>query len=89
MPIRIQRRRTKGWKMPQNALYVGRPTPYGNPFDTAAAFRLWLNGEIPEHKPQREFILSHVKYLRGIDLACWCRPSEDCHADVLLEMANT
>jgi hypothetical protein len=26
--------------------------------------------------------------LRGRTLACWCRPSDPCHADVLLEMAN-
>lgn len=32
MPIRIQRRRIKGWKMPQNTIYVGRPSVYGNPF---------------------------------------------------------
>jgi len=29
---RIQRKRTKGWKMPDNAVYVGRPTKWGNPF---------------------------------------------------------
>lgn len=29
---RIQRKRTKGWKMPENTVYVGRPTKYGNPF---------------------------------------------------------
>lgn len=31
-PQRIQRRRTKGWKMPPNTVYVGRPGYYGNPF---------------------------------------------------------
>lgn len=31
-PVRIQRKRTKGWKMPANTVYVGRPTKYGNPF---------------------------------------------------------
>lgn len=31
-PKRIQRRRTKGWRMPENAVYVGRPTWFGNPF---------------------------------------------------------
>jgi hypothetical protein len=31
-PKRIQRRRTKGWRMPENAVYVGRPTRWGNPF---------------------------------------------------------
>ena len=32
MPERIQRKRTKGWRMPEGAIYVGRPTIYGNPF---------------------------------------------------------
>jgi len=31
-PQRIQRKRTKGWKMPENTVYVGRPTKWGNPF---------------------------------------------------------
>lgn len=26
--------------------------------------------------------------LAGLDLACWCPPSLDCHADVLLQLAN-
>lgn len=30
MPERIQRRRTKGWTMPPGAVYVGRPTRWGN-----------------------------------------------------------
>lgn len=29
---RIQRKRTKGWKMPENSKYIGRPTKWGNPF---------------------------------------------------------
>ncbi|MBF6277034.1 DUF4326 domain-containing protein [Nocardia nova] len=32
MPERIQRRRTKGWRMPEGAVYVGRPTVYANPY---------------------------------------------------------
>ena len=32
-PIRIQRKRTKGWKMPPNTVYVGRPTKWGNIFN--------------------------------------------------------
>ena len=32
MPQRIQRRRTRGWRMPEGAIYVGRPTMWGNPF---------------------------------------------------------
>lgn len=32
MPRRIQRKRTSGWKMPRDTVYVGRPGPLGNPF---------------------------------------------------------
>lgn len=32
LPLRIQRRRTKGWKMPPNTAYVGRQSLWGNPF---------------------------------------------------------
>lgn len=32
MPIRIQRKRTLGWRAPKHATYVGRPTRFGNPF---------------------------------------------------------
>ncbi|WP_075292611.1 DUF4326 domain-containing protein [Pararhizobium arenae] len=36
-----------------------------------------------------EAIHSHVvKKLGGRNLACWCEPDEDCHADVLLWFAN-
>lgn len=32
MPERIQRRRTAGWRMPKTAVYVGRPSRWGNPW---------------------------------------------------------
>lgn len=31
-PKRIQRKRTKGWRIPKGAVYVGRPTRWGNPY---------------------------------------------------------
>ena len=31
-PQRIQRKRSKGWKMPEGAVYVGRPGKWGNPY---------------------------------------------------------
>jgi len=31
-PHRVQRKRTKGWKMPPNTVYVGRPSKWGNPW---------------------------------------------------------
>lgn len=40
-PQRIQRKRTKGWRMPEGAVYVGRPTVYGNPFPIEGE---WITG---------------------------------------------
>jgi hypothetical protein len=31
-PVRIQRKREKNWRMPENTVYVGRPTRWGNPW---------------------------------------------------------
>lgn len=31
-PIRVQRRRAKGWRMPENTIVVDRSTKWGNPF---------------------------------------------------------
>ena len=111
MPERIQRKRAKGWKMPENAVYVGRGNAglmFGNPFKAkdaeeagfedgnrmaVYAFRRWLAGD-PDYRrgdvpdPQRDFILANLGSLRGKNLACWCRPDQPCHADVLLELAN-
>lgn len=38
MPVRIQRKRTKGWKWPEGAVYVGRPSQWGNPWKVNHAF---------------------------------------------------
>jgi hypothetical protein len=32
MPERVQLKRTKGWRMPENTVKVTRPGKYGNPF---------------------------------------------------------
>lgn len=32
MPERVQLRRTKGWRKPEGAIVVARPTRWGNPF---------------------------------------------------------
>jgi hypothetical protein len=100
-PHRIQRKRVRGWKMPENTMYVGRPSVYANPF---------LSEHSKVHSPKvLEAVMSvyrmHVEHLvkqdpdflqplKGKNLACWCplyNPKWDrvyCHADVLLEMAN-
>lgn len=76
--------------MPEGAVYVGRPTKWGNPFAAwtdegreraIRAFRGHIAGLI--------FLgARNISELRGKDLACWCPLDKPCHADVLLEIAN-
>lgn len=40
-PARIQRRRTKGWRAPVGAKYVGRGTRWGNPWVVAQTHTGW------------------------------------------------
>lgn len=84
-PIRIQRKRVKGWRMPADTVYVGRGSKWGNTFN----FR--NSGKV--HPAVRYAVeiapLLDVSELRGKNLACWCAVDLPCHADVLLDMANS
>jgi hypothetical protein len=87
---RIQRKRTKGFKMPPNAVYVGRPSQWGNDFVVG------VDGTAAEcvEKYREHFIkptlqvhgMSYFEPLRGKDLACWCKGGDPCHADELLKL---
>lgn len=61
--------------------------------DAVLRFRLWLAGSVTEWPgtkahAARDQILARLPELRGKNLACWCKPGQPCHADVLLELAN-
>lgn len=78
--------------IPEGAVYVGRPSKWGNPFiigrppfdgsreAVVERYRTWL-----EHQSS---LMAALPELRGKDLVCWCAPLQ-CHADVLLELANS
>ena len=83
MPARIQRRRSAGWRMPEGAVYVGRPSIWGNPFRGPGAVERYRSALLDD--PTSGEML---ETLRGADLVCWCPLDRPCHADVLLELAN-
>jgi hypothetical protein len=102
MPKRIQRKRVKGWRLPENAMSVTRPGRYGNPFkigerveDDAVPSGYWLIDaahclELFENHVNAELIDDPhwLEPLRGKDLACFCKLDAPCHADILLRLAN-
>ncbi|MPY47092.1 DUF4326 domain-containing protein [Streptomyces acidicola] len=52
MPARIQRRRTKGWRAPEEAVYVGRGSRWGNayPLNSTQVRMPALDGSEWEHE---------------------------------------
>ncbi len=97
-PKRIQRQRTKGWRMPESAVYVGRPSRWGNMWRAGEEFAeggvITAEGAVEQYRLlwTEGFSAAYVAYelvpLRGKDLVCWCPLDQPCHADVLLELAN-
>ena len=73
-------------EIPKGAVYVGRPTVFGNPFSKGtkeqniADFREYAEERIGTD-PQ------WLNPLEGKDLVCWCSPA-GCHGEVLIELAN-
>jgi hypothetical protein len=84
--------------MPENAVYVGRPSMWGNNYplggidhktgtpittrdQAIALFKERQCGELMRQDARA--------CLAGADLACWCPLDQPCHADVLLEIANS
>ncbi len=84
---RVLNKRTD--KIPTDAVYVGRPSKWGNPCRiNPNDGRLFVIQRFKEYAIQR---LQEDPYwldeLHGKDLVCWCAPLP-CHGDVLLELAN-
>jgi len=86
---RILNKRTASKGLLKNAIYVGRPGTFGNPFqigrdggreEVVRLYRKWFAKKVAEDARFR----GAVEALRGKDLSCWCAPAR-CHAEVILE----
>lgn len=102
LPRRIQLQRTAGWRLPYNTVKVDRTTRWGNPLrlkagytaeSAVADYRRWLAGaasHLSDVKAAQAPTFEEIRQrLKGKNLACWCAIGRPCHADVLLEIANS
>lgn len=74
-----------------NSVFVGRPSPYGNPFPLTQEknrtlviekFRQWVMA------PEQEGLRGRARReLEGKNLICYCSPKK-CHAQIWMEIAN-
>ena len=74
--------------MPPNTIKVSRPSRFGNPF------RIGIDGDrdqcvaLYEANITDGLIGDAIEKLRGKNLACFCKLTEKCHADILLYISN-
>jgi len=96
-PVRIQLRRVKGWRMPENTVKVDRTTRWGNPFREGAGgmsramcvalFETLLLSDISDAdvgEPAAEYrrwVMEHIGELKGKNLACWCAAPQPYERD--------
>jgi hypothetical protein len=90
MPKRIQRKRTAGWRMPKDAVYVGRPTKWGNPYRWTDYRKTFQNDDgepcyVPE-SDRRRFAVSDFEseVLYGVGR----RPSYPSDEEIRAELAG-
>lgn len=87
-PQRIQRRRTAGWRMPEGAVYVGRPTKWGSPY-TLDLYR----DDYPHHDEQGLRRMATSDF-RGMTEGKWTGPDPEqpctypSTADVVASLAG-
>jgi len=77
------------WKKNPNAVYVGRPTKWGNPFTVKEygltmcldRYTIWLTQKLFQDP-------SFLDPLKGKDLVCFCPLDQPCHADIITEFLS-
>lgn len=75
--------------VPLGAVYIGRPSKWGNPFEAGKdGTRIEV---VEKHKAwvlaNPLFITQIRRELHNKNLLCFCAP-KPCHGDILLELAN-
>lgn len=69
---------------PQNAVYIGRGSPYGNPFVIG---RDGTRDEVCDRFEKEVLPSLDVSELIGKDLVCFCKPQR-CHGDAILRKCS-
>lgn len=83
VPLRIQLKRSKGWRIPANTVKVDRTTKWGNPFIPGQDCRVIPGRKVEDKRhaaslylgfaPLQETLVATAKAeLAGMNLACWC-----------------
>lgn len=74
---------------PPGAVYIGRPSLWGNPFTMdGETNRDHVCDKYEQYINENPQLIGEIKFhLHGKDLVCFCAPRR-CHGDILLRIAN-
>lgn len=77
-------------EIPEDAVYIGRPSQWGNPYSIGLGFdRDGVVDAFEKWVRSQPFLIAKIqRQLRGKDLVCFCAPLR-CHGDILLKIANS
>lgn len=82
---RIANIREVGWPRNPNEVFIGRPSPWGNPFiigkhgDRDTVIQMYR-----DYLAANPSLLAQLPTLAGKTLYCFCAPQR-CHGDILIE----
>jgi hypothetical protein len=94
MPTRIQIRRDRPWQTTPKAIICARRKDKAGRWRNEYTKKEHGTAEqcvrlyIAAHTDDAAFRATVKRELGGKDLACWCKPGDPCHAEVLLRWAN-
>lgn len=74
------------WKSDPKAVYIGRPSRWGNPYklkeytlpESLELYRSYLDWHL-------ELDPNWLEPLRGKNLVCYCSLDQPCHGDIIIE----
>ena len=89
----------RGHRPTPKGVYIGRPSPLGNPFshlpgtlaqyqvatrdDAVSNYERWLVLKIKARDPQ---VLAALRRIKDDSiLVCWCKPAS-CHGDIIMKL---
>lgn len=73
----------------KDAVYIGRPSKWGNPFAMRdESDRVRVLNDYKDYLIENPSLMEDMKKeLSGKDLACFCSPNP-CHGDIIVQVCN-
>ena len=73
------------WQKQPNSVFIGRPSPWGNPYKVHAYGRAKCIAMYEDYVRSSPDLMARLQQLVNMELGCGCKPLP-CHGDILLKI---